>query len=172
MSALKKKSILNYYKKRIKKNTVQVLEQRKEIIKSALILREENDLKAKAIVEKLAEDVVFNKLKIQSLIYCDYDKKRDYDEGEFTLKDFSLFGKVVGENLKHALDKKYDMLITINETNDVVLNVLTLESKALFKVGLQQQDEVLNDLVLSVNIGDTEVFNSELKKYLKVLNKL
>ena len=52
------------------------------------------------------------------------------------------------------------------------LDLMVSESKAKFKVGTAGADERLYDLLIELDIDNTEAIKTELKKYLTVLNKL
>jgi hypothetical protein len=168
--ALKKKSILNYYKKNVASYTTITRLQEQNKIKTILVLvREErvNELRENLLgqFEFTADEMVF-------LVWCAWDKKREYQKEEFTTKDIGFFGKIKNQNLQHQLAKEYDLLITYNAPNDIVMNLLTLVSKATFKAGLSSQDQRLNDLVIAVEENDPDAFKNELIKYLKILKKI
>jgi len=45
-------------------------------------------------------------------------------------------------------------------------------SEAAFKIGIYQEDERLNDLIIKTQPKDLKTFKNELIKYLSILNKL
>ena len=69
-------------------------------------------------------------------------------------------------------EQKFDLLISYYKTNKDQLNFVTALSKANFKIGINNQDPRLHDLIIDVEPSQTEVFKFELLKYLTQLNRL
>lgn len=169
MLGLKKKSILNYYKKHIGNVDGHKAVQEQEKINTVLLIVEEKDRHLIDDFKKLSD---FSNATINSIIICDYDKKRLYEAEEFTSNDLSLLGKIKNPDLQSVLDQKVDLLLTYNFEDTVAVNFFSLQSKAKFKVGCAAQDERLNHLVIAVEGNDLHAYHNELIKYLKILNKL
>ena len=53
-----------------------------------------------------------------------------------------------------------------------MLKLLTARARARIKVGFPSVDAKLNDLIIQTSIKDFDIFKTELKKYLKVLNEI
>lgn len=138
-------------------------------IDSILILMEDNSKENldQIISKKLNIDIskvttVFFKTKQES------DASYKYELAE---SDFSLFGKLKNEAIEKLIQSDFDLLL--NYTNDnLYLNYLTAFSSARFKVGLEDNQKELFDLMINVDKENVELFHNELVKYLKILNKI
>lgn len=172
MLGLKKKSILNYYRKEVKKYDELPRVQEKKQVEKALLLFKENDFNVDTVLNSFEQHKEFANVHFDVVCFCDFDKKRTYSENEFHMKQIGYFGKGLSGGLKDRIDTSYDLLVSYNINNDELINYLTLCSKAKFKVGFEGQDGRLNDMLIHVSGYNLEVFNLELIKYLGVLNKL
>ncbi|RSK38291.1 DUF6913 domain-containing protein [Mangrovimonas spongiae] len=112
-----------------------------------------------------------NKLKV--IAFTPKNKEVTYSwDTCFNPKDFSWNGKVINTELQTFIDTNFDILISFYTQDILELRYITAASKAKFKVGVYQQDERLNDLIIKTNLNQLESFKTELHKYLKVLNKI
>ena len=68
------------------------------------------------------------------------------------------------------LDNKAEISSLDNEK--LLLQLMTLKTKARLKVGFGNVDKKLNDLILNTPIEDFQTFKKELGKYLRVLNEI
>ena len=88
-----------------------------------------------------------------------------YDESHF-----SISGDFNTDLLKSFVnDETIDVLINFYAIDDPYLNLVAAASKAKFKVGFMSVNNEINDLVLGIPENKTDLFVSELKKYLKIL---
>jgi len=90
----------------------------------------------------------------------------------FNPKDFGWKGKIKNIDLQSFIDTKFDVLISYYTNESIELKLITAASKANFKVGLTQDDKRVYDLMIDVKTKEIQLFKTELKKYLTVLNKL
>lgn len=104
--------------------------------------------------------------------FLDYLSKDKHIKNCYSPKDFGWYGKIKSNELKTVLTKKYDLLINYSKIENIYCNLLVLQSKAAFKVGFSNADNRLYDLMIDCDLLNVELFNSELKKYLKILNKI
>jgi len=87
-------------------------------------------------------------------------------------KDFSWSGEINNNNAREFLDKPFDVLVGYYEGRHAFLDLMMASSKARFKVGFEGADVRLFDMIFSLKPRNVEAFREELKKYLKVLNKI
>jgi len=87
-------------------------------------------------------------------------------------KSIGWKGKIKHPDLKRFIDKDFDVFISYYTEDFILLRLLTTISKAKFKVGILQEDERLNDLIIKTEVKDFATFKKELIKYLSILNKL
>ncbi|OIQ16340.1 hypothetical protein [Lacinutrix sp. MedPE-SW] len=90
----------------------------------------------------------------------------------FNKKSIGWKGSIKNETLKHFLNREFDILISYYVEAPMYLKLLTAVSKARFKVGILQEDERLNDLIIKTDIENYKMFEIELLKYLSILNKI
>jgi len=87
-------------------------------------------------------------------------------------KDFGWYGKIESYQIKSILTNKYDLLINYTKVENLYFNVLLLHCNVSFKVGFAHLDQRLYDLQIDCKPENIAIFNKELEKYLKILNKL
>lgn len=171
MLALKKKSILKNYKKNVDKYVLKDRVQEARPVKSMLLILKES-IKDK-VLNDIQKNVAFKSIALDIMVYCNYDKKRTYNENEITIKDITISGKIKKNQAVAILQKPYDLVINYNATNDVVLNFLTSHANTTFYVGFaQQQESKLNDIVIKAASDNYNTYHNEIIKYLKILKKL
>jgi len=104
--------------------------------------------------------------------------KRDYDEDSmftthvFSTKDLGWKGKIDNSYVREFMDREYDLLINYFNEENLLMKLLTAQTKARIKVGFGDIDLKVNDLILNTPLSDYQIFKSELKKYLKILNEI
>lgn len=90
----------------------------------------------------------------------------------FSPKDFGWKGKIKNTDLQTFINEPYDMMISFYKSEVLHLNQIAAASKALFKVGISDEDERLYDLIIDVELKEINIFKEELKKYLNILKKI
>ena len=105
--------------------------------------------------------------------FVEYRKKApSLRQDQVNNKDFSWDGSINNQNAREFLDKPLDVLVGYYRGSHEFLDLMVSESKAKFKDGTAGADERLYDLLIELDIDNTEAIKTELKKYLTVLNKL
>ena len=92
--------------------------------------------------------------------------------GHFSEKDFSMFGKMAGEDLKKFAAKKFDLLINYCTHEDVFSEVLCVKSKAKLVAGFKSKTYDNYDISINIESNKIDTFNEELTKYLQILKVL
>lgn len=100
-----------------------------------------------------------------------FDKVSPFGVQYFTDSDLGWGGKIHNGHVKEFLAYPYDILINYYERDALLLKILTVTTRARFRVGLGEADARLNDLILDTHIEDIDRFKSELKKYLNLLGE-
>jgi hypothetical protein len=103
------------------------------------------------------------------------DKKKDQSNeliATYDGTDLGWNGTIKDANLKTFINTDFDLLISYYTEDNILLKLLTTASKSKFKVGILQEDERINDLIIKTELNDFKTFKIELEKYLKILNKL
>jgi hypothetical protein len=101
-----------------------------------------------------------------------YDKNSPYSTPVFSEKDLGWGGAVENSYALEFLSKEYDLLINYYQKDSLILKLMTVKTKARIKVGFAELDSDLNDLIIQTPMEDMHTFNSELKKYLRVMNEV
>ncbi len=93
-------------------------------------------------------------------------------QNQVQCKDFNWKGEMHNQNASEFLDKDFDVLVGYYHGKHEFLDAMISQSKAKFKVGFAGADERLFDLLIAVKPTETELFKTELKKYLGILGKM
>ena len=90
----------------------------------------------------------------------------------FSLGTVSKVGKFLNPKIQEFIDKDFDLLINYYEQEKPVSLMASALSKATFKVGFASVDKRINNLIINTSPHDFQVFEEELFKYLKILNRI
>jgi hypothetical protein len=132
-----------------------------------------DDISKKSAIESgIISLLKLSKEDVEMLVFKPKASKENKIDDIFTSKDFGWYGKIKSESLKSILTNKYDLLINYSKVESLYSNLLILQCKAAFRVGFAHFDNRFYDLLIECKNTDIELFNSELKKYLKILNKI
>lgn len=101
-----------------------------------------------------------------------YDKNSPYSTPVFSDKDLGWKGEIENSYAHEFLSREYDLLVNYYTEDNLMLKLMTVKAKSRIKVGFQEVDKNLNDLILALPLKDFKTFKLELKKYLKVLNEI
>ncbi|WP_378172926.1 DUF6913 domain-containing protein [Aquimarina sp. SS2-1] len=160
-----KKSIESYIKKR--------RSSAKEVtgIKSLAVLIDASQSVNVLSVLKLANELGVKSDRLKVMGYKEDQKEisDDKDAAYYNDKSFSVNGSVKSNSLNDFIKKEYDVLINFYSESKLELDYVAAASNAKFKVGFAEIDNRINDLVIGVDNQDNNLFISELKKYLKIL---
>jgi hypothetical protein len=64
------------------------------------------------------------------------------------------------------------MLVNYYDESNLLLNLMSIKTRARLKVGFKQVGPEFNDLMLDTPLSNFKTFKTELKKYLGVLKEL
>nr|WP_264554512.1 hypothetical protein [Flavobacterium sp. N1946] len=110
---------------------------------------------------------------IDVLIYKDQVKKKEtFENPFFSRRNVSFKGEFQKKEVSDFIQKPVDMLISYYDVEKPILKLVTLQSKAGFKVGFSTIDKRLNSFMIGTEAEKHQEFVSELFKYLKILNKV
>ena len=90
----------------------------------------------------------------------------------FSPVDFGWYGSIKTQELREILTKNFDLLINYTKIENLYANLLLLQSNCGFRVGYADADNRFYDLMINCERDDHRTFGAELKKYLKILNKI
>ncbi len=115
--------------------------------------------------------IMDNKIRFIAMINQEKNKPNSWDSF-FSLENFDWLGRPKSVEIDEFTNQNFDLLISYYKTNKDQLNFVTALSKANFKIGINNQDPRLHDLIINIEPSQTEVFKFELSKYLTQLNRL
>jgi len=101
-----------------------------------------------------------------------YDKNSPYSTPVFSDKDLGWNGKIENSYALEFISREYDMLINYYTEEKLMLQLMSVKTRARIKVGFGEIDKKYNDLILNTPIKDFLTFKKELKKYLHILNEI
>lgn len=88
----------------------------------------------------------------------------------FSEKDFNWRGRLKKESkLNDFLAQDYDLLVNYFSGNSLILQMVSASAEAKLKVGLAHEEKRLNDIEIVVKKEESEIFISELKKYVNII---
>ncbi|TXE19836.1 hypothetical protein ES731_07280 [Psychroflexus gondwanensis] len=127
-----------------------------------------DDIADKYQLEQLVEKNF--KINSEDISFLGFSRHR-YDKVEkpeyvFTTKDFTLFGKPKSKAIDEFLKTNYKLLFNYFGKDELCLEVLALLTEAKLKVGFQEANERVNDLILNVDSKNLDFFK-ESSKYIK-----
>lgn len=93
-------------------------------------------------------------------------------QNQITNKEFGWRGEIHNQNAQEFLDFPFDVLIGYYKGTHEFLGAMVAQSRAKFKIGFNNSDARLFDLLLNVDLQNKDAFKSEVKKYLKIFKKI
>ncbi len=114
------------------------------------------------------------KLEIDNIHIINFQKERILNNNINVIGhyDFDWFGNIKSENIENILTKKPDLLINYCKVDNIYFNLLILQCKNSFRVGLEHLDNRFYNLIINCVNYDLEQVNFVILKYLKVLKKI
>ena len=101
-----------------------------------------------------------------------YDKNSPYSTPVFSDKDLGWGGDIENSYVLEFLSRDYDLLVNYFKQDNLMLQLMSIKTRARVRVGFMEIDPRYNDLILDTPVNDFKIFKQELKKYLKVLNEI
>lgn len=111
--------------------------------------------------------------KVSVLVYKDKIKKKEViNEPYLSLKNISFSGEINKKEVSDFIETPFDLLVNYYDVNKSALLLLSVKSKAKFKVGFDTVDKRVNHFIIKTMVENFNEFVLELFKYLKILNKI
>ncbi|MGP1994428.1 DUF6913 domain-containing protein [Zobellia laminariae] len=101
-----------------------------------------------------------------------YDKNSPYATPVFSDKDLGWNGAIENSYALEFLSREYDLLVNYYTSDNLLLQLMSVKTKARFRVGFKEVDLIYNDLIMDSPLKEFKTFKAELKKYLGVLNEI
>lgn len=101
-----------------------------------------------------------------------YDKNSPYSTPVFSDRDLGWKANIENSYALEFLNREYDLLVNYYTDDKLLLQLMTLKTRARLKVGFGEVDRNLNDLIMNTPMEDFRTFKKELGKYLRILNEI
>lgn len=101
-----------------------------------------------------------------------YDKNSPYATPVFSDKDLGWNGDIENSYALEFLSREYDLLVNYYKQENLLLQLMSIKTKARIHVGFPEVDPNFNDLIVNTAMADFKTFKQELKKYLAVLSEI
>lgn len=101
-----------------------------------------------------------------------YDINSPYATPVFSDKDLGWNGDIENSYAQEFLSREYDVLINYYSEKNLMMQLMTVKTRARIKVGFAAVDKTFNDLIMDCSIKDFDLFKKEIRKYLSVLKEL
>ncbi|MFK7812500.1 MAG: hypothetical protein AB8B59_08400 [Maribacter sp.] len=101
-----------------------------------------------------------------------YDNNSPYSTPVFSDKDLGWNGAIENSYVLEFLSREYDMLVNYYTEENLLLQLMSVKTRARVRVGFKEIDSKYNDLILDIPMKNFKVFKQELKKYLRVFNEI
>ncbi|MGJ8593694.1 MAG: DUF6913 domain-containing protein [Aquaticitalea sp.] len=168
--AFKEKSNLKHINRLLNSRNATFNDHKIETIGVVLNLKEFADLDA---IRTFCNDLGILTPKVKIITFVEDNKMTDkLWDTYFSPKDFGWKGTIKNLDLQSFIHTEFDALICYYKHHSVELDLISAASKANFKIGISNQNLKLYDFIVEVSVDQFQVFKTELKKYLTVLNKL
>ncbi|CDF80084.1 conserved hypothetical protein [Formosa agariphila KMM 3901] len=170
LKGFREKSNKKYFNKLLANRTVSLASKPIESLGVILNIDEFSNLEA---LKSLSKTLNISPNKFQCIAFSSVNKEVETIEFPcYSEKDIGWRGSIKNNELQLFLDTKFDALVSYYNADELDLKVLTAASKAEFKIGILQEEQRLNDLIINVNPEAIEVFKTELLKYLSILKRI
>ena len=167
----KYKSGLKYLKEQIESPSEEVV--RKNGITSIAIIVDLDKFDNAEMFYEFVDDFKLRPNAVKIIGYKNYyDKNSPYATPVFSDKDLGWKGDIENSYALEFLSREYDMLVNYYNEENLMLQLMTVKTRARINVGFAEIDERHNDLILETSLSDFNTFKKELKKYLKVLGEI
>lgn len=156
-------------KKALENNKTINLSNNKKILTVGILASEEYD--------KLydLQNIVLETLEVRNPKLYSFKKFFKHDEKSFkhfTDKDFNWKADIIDSSLDGFLNEPFDLLLCFYKKPNAYLHYATALSKASFKVGFSNVFPEAYQLEIAIEDNQIDLFLSETKKYLTILQKL
>ena len=172
LKSVKRNFVLKYLKSNVRTRSLDNLDTLDKISKVG-ILAESDLFQTYDFTRNLSSNFGLELNNFDIILYQN-SKMREImeDYSYFSEKDFSLFGKIGGKDLKDFVDTKFDLLINYCTQEDVFSEYVCVKSKAKLVAGFKNKTYDNYDISIKIESNKIDTFNEELTKYLQIFKVL
>ena len=140
-------------------------------VKTIGIITDDLSFDIAPVVDELSKLINVAKDSI-SIVFYSNKELGEKDFLYFTPKSLDWKGKISSETVSQFIYYPFDILINYSKEDNKIVNMIVAMSKAKFKVGYDTVDNRLYQFMLTQSATNTQEFNKELVRYLKILKIL
>jgi len=167
---LKKKSIRKQTEKNLDKRDMSQVNSR---LKTLGFLFDDVSFQDSELFYEYSQLLGLQRKDVKLFSFVEFEKKAPtLRQDQINNKDFSWDGGITNQSAIEFLNTPFDVLVGYYKGRHEFLDFMVSESRAKFKVGGKGADHRLFDLLIEIDINSTEIFKTEFKKYLFILNKI
>lgn len=144
-----------------------------DTVKNICILLDEADMELVKRFKNLRKDLKLKEEGFKMLLCLSANpKQKDYEGLIFSPSDLNWRGKIKNTEIKELLGEKFDLLVSFTRQDSRTARIIATALNADLKVSRKEEKSLVFDLVISTKFEEADVFLTELKKYLKILNRI
>ena len=141
---------------------------KKPIRKVGFIIDSELDIDYLDIVS-LTENIGLKEKDIKVVSYSKTSFNDPFYKMRVSDDSINFFGNMNSADANEFISYNYDLLINYFGSNKI-LSLISAKSNAKFRVGFDNSNQKLNDIIFKDIYNNFEKFSNQLVKYLKILN--
>ena len=141
---------------------------KKPIRKVGFIVDSELDIDYLDIVS-LTENIGLKEKDIKVVSYSKTSFNDPFYKMRVSDDSINFFGNMNSADANEFISYNYDLLINYFGNNNI-LSLISAKSNAKFRVGFDNSNQNLNDIIFKDIFNNFEKFSNQLVKYLKILN--
>ena len=166
------KNISNgYLNRNIKRSIANLNDNRKDfklpILKVGCIIDTNLDVDYFQILE-LVEKIGLKQKDVKIISYSDTAFNDPFSKMRISKDSINFYGKIVSADANEFISYDYDLLINYFGDNEI-LTLISSKTNSNFRVGYNESNKNINDIIFSNFFNNFEKFSNELIKYLKFL---
>ena len=143
---------------------------KKPIRKVGFIIDSELDIDYLDIVS-LTENIGLKEKDIKVVSYSKTSFNDPFYKMRVSDDSINFFGNINSADANEFISYNYDLLINYFGSNKI-LSLISAKSNAKFRVGFDNSNQKLNDIIFKDIYNNFEKFSNQLVKYLKILNEM
>lgn len=142
-------------------------------VKKVCVILDETDEQLIAKFKKLAKDLNLKEGNIK-MLFClsSIPKEKDFEGLVFRTSDLTWSGKIRNPEIEGLVKEQFDLLISFLRRDSKTAGFIAAALPADLKVSRREESASGFDLTIATGYEESEVFITELKKYLKILNRI
>ena len=160
-----------YLNRNIKRSIANLNDNRKDfklpILKVGCIIDTNLDIDYFQILE-LMEKIGLKQKDVKIISYSDTAFNDPFSKMRISKDSINFYGKIVSADANEFISYDYDLLINYFGDNEI-LTLISSKTNSNFRVGYNESNKNINDIIFSNFFNNFEKFSNELIKYLKFL---